>query len=184
MYRILLDLIPLHERHTEIILANTIYNIINDFDFGEKIISVITDNALNMDMFEHEFAYAVTLLELIYHATNLSSSSYPTFGDLHMVFPIIANTINNIWNDNNILQQVAQKMKKKLDKYWNKLKTTFNKAVILDTNNKLMSFDNEGKRSETSRDYFRKKYSVSINHDDILKEYLDLSVEEINILDY
>ncbi|CAG8695097.1 957_t:CDS:2, partial [Racocetra persica] len=94
-----------------------------------------------------------------------------------------------------------------------KLKTTFNEAVILDPNNKLMPFNNEEERyearyaiyttyetnyairssgisitepseSETSRGYFRKKYGVSINHDDILKEYLDLPVEEINILDY
>ncbi|CAG8797028.1 6309_t:CDS:1, partial [Racocetra fulgida] len=38
--------------------------------------------------------------------------------------------------------------------------------------------------SETSHSYFHKKYGVSINHDDILKEYLDLPVKEINILDY
>ncbi|CAG8519642.1 12837_t:CDS:2, partial [Dentiscutata heterogama] len=69
-------------------------------------------------------------------------------------------------------------------KYWNKLKTTFNEAVILDPNNKLIPFNNEEERSETSHGYFCKKYSVSINHNDILKEYLDLPVKKINILDY
>ncbi|CAG8735744.1 2718_t:CDS:2 [Cetraspora pellucida] len=102
-----------------------------------------------------ELDMLVILLELIYLVTNfLFSSSYPTLENLH---------------------------EKKLDKYWDKLKTTFNEAVILDPNNKLMLFDNEKK--ETSYDYFHKKYGVFINHDDILKEYLDLP-EEINILDY
>jgi hypothetical protein len=55
MHRILLDLIPLHERHTGTILANTIYTTINYFGLGEKIIAVTTDNASNMNVFGREF---------------------------------------------------------------------------------------------------------------------------------
>ncbi|CAG8730051.1 9827_t:CDS:1, partial [Gigaspora rosea] len=52
------------------------------------------------------------------------------------------------------------------------------------TNYKSSISVTESTRSETSRGYFRKKYGISINHDNILKEYLNLPVEEVNILDY
>ncbi|CAB4444399.1 unnamed protein product [Rhizophagus irregularis] len=52
---ILLDLVPLHERHTGATLANTMYTIINDFGLGEKIIAITTDNASNMNVFGQNF---------------------------------------------------------------------------------------------------------------------------------
>src|SRR6266540_4268540 len=56
MHCILLDLIPLHERHTGVILANTIYTTINEFGLGEKIIAITTDNASNMNVFGQKFS--------------------------------------------------------------------------------------------------------------------------------
>src|SRR5438034_464610 len=55
MHCILLNLIPFHERHTGITLANTVYTTINDFGLGEKIIAIITDNASNMNVFGQKF---------------------------------------------------------------------------------------------------------------------------------
>ncbi|CAB4496166.1 unnamed protein product [Rhizophagus irregularis] len=268
MYCILLDLVPLHERHTGVTLANTMYTIINDFGLGEKIIAITTDNASNMNVFgqnftqllsdnhgnvlsrrvrcaahilnlvvrdgldavgksiikARKFAIAirssqvlfeelkkifelkqrpflvpeidvstcwnstyimieklrkireltdilvasnpllkdispndedwkeldslVTLLEPVYQATNLlSASNHPTFGDLRTVFLVIANVINEAQETQetqdqlNIMREVAKKMCLKLDKYWDELKNTFHEAVILDPNNKLVSFE-------------------------------------------
>ncbi|CAG8755743.1 13869_t:CDS:2, partial [Cetraspora pellucida] len=172
-----------------------------------KKLSVTTDNALNMDVFGCKFAH----LLLDNHENRL----------FHRI-RCAAHVLNLIVKDGlDVAGSSIKKFKeftsaiheKKLDKYWDELKTTFNEAVILDPNNKLMPFDIEEKRyeacnaiyttyetnyairsdnisitkpsgSETSYGYFHKKYGVSINHDDILKEYLDLPVEEINILDY
>ncbi|CAG8777481.1 12142_t:CDS:2, partial [Cetraspora pellucida] len=240
MYHILLDLVPLHERHTGKTIANTVYNTINYFDLEENIISVTTDNASNMDIFKYEFEWLlfenhgnilfhyvrfkdgldevglsikkvreftssicssqnltytmieklckirditdilvtsnpslrntyptdddweeldmiVELLKLIYYATNLLfSSSYLTLEDLHMIFLIIIHTINEAQNKNK--------------KYWDELKETFYESVVLDPNNKLI--------------YFCKSYGVVTNNDSILKEYLVLPVEEVDVLDY
>ena len=56
MHCILLDLIPLHERHTGVTLANTVYTTINNFGLGEKIMAITTDNASNMNVFGQKFA--------------------------------------------------------------------------------------------------------------------------------
>ncbi|CAG8457507.1 600_t:CDS:2 [Acaulospora morrowiae] len=56
MHRILLDLIPLHERHTGTNLANIIDTIISDFNLGKKIMAITTDNAYNMNAFGQKFA--------------------------------------------------------------------------------------------------------------------------------
>ncbi|CAG8779840.1 880_t:CDS:2, partial [Racocetra persica] len=50
----IINLIPLHERHSGIMLANTVYTIINNFGLGDKIIAVTTDNASNMNVFENK----------------------------------------------------------------------------------------------------------------------------------
>lgn len=49
MRQILLDLIPLHERHTGRNLAETLMKSIRFFGIGNNIISITTDNAGNMD---------------------------------------------------------------------------------------------------------------------------------------
>ncbi|CAG8780251.1 19600_t:CDS:1, partial [Cetraspora pellucida] len=87
------------------------------------------DNWKELDMI-------VELLEPIYHATNLLFlSSYLTLGDLHIVFSVIICTINEVQNKNSTLQQITQKMKTKLKKYWDELKETFYESVVLDPNN-------------------------------------------------
>ncbi|CAG8748539.1 3754_t:CDS:2, partial [Gigaspora rosea] len=78
----------------------------------------------------NELNMIVKLLEPISHATNLLSSS--TFGDLH-----------EVQNKSDTLQRVTQKMKTKLEKYWDELKETFYESVILDPNNKLIPFEDE-----------------------------------------
>ncbi|CAG8692805.1 773_t:CDS:2, partial [Gigaspora rosea] len=94
MYCILLDLIPLHERNTGIILANMIYNIINNFDLGKKIISVTTDNASNMDIIRHEFVLkdglniASSSIKKIREFTNAIRLSQVLFEELKKIFEI------------------------------------------------------------------------------------------------
>lgn len=50
--RILLDLIPTHERHTGQNLKDAMMNVVRFFGIGKQILSVTTDNASNMDTFE------------------------------------------------------------------------------------------------------------------------------------
>ncbi|CAG8821633.1 34050_t:CDS:1, partial [Racocetra persica] len=50
MQHILLDFIPLHEKHTGYFLAETLFNLIEDFGLGKKILSMTADNASNMDV--------------------------------------------------------------------------------------------------------------------------------------
>ncbi|CAG8832724.1 16953_t:CDS:1, partial [Racocetra persica] len=50
MQCILLDFIPLHERHIGYFLAETLFNLIEDFGLGKKILSMTANNASNMDV--------------------------------------------------------------------------------------------------------------------------------------
>ncbi|CAG8516237.1 16548_t:CDS:2 [Acaulospora morrowiae] len=206
MNHILIDLIPFLG---DIELVDTIYTTINEFNLGEKIISITTDDTPNMDVFEQELTkmlynnhdntlfrhircpthtlnlmaknglaeaerivtkvreFAITihssqtifeklknvfemkgmlvsLLSPIHHAINfLSTASYPTFGDLHMVFLVIINVLHEALHEEHdtLRKRVADKMNEKLSKYWNGLKSTFREAVILDPNSKLSSFN-------------------------------------------
>src|ERR1051325_5554931 len=81
-------------------------------------------------------------------ATNLlSASSYPTLGDLHLVFPVIINILSEELkiNDNTmpIKSQIAQRMYTKLNNYWTIMKDSCYVSVVLDPNVKLSSFDEE-----------------------------------------
>lgn len=94
------------------------------------------------------FKAIATLLEPIAEATNLlSASSYPTMGDLHVVFPVILNILSNaLETDNNtvsIQNQIAQRMYSKLHDYWTNMKNSCHASVVLDPNVKLSSFDEE-----------------------------------------
>ena len=57
--RILLDLVPMHERHTGINLKETLMESIRFFDIGKNILSVTTDNAGNMDTFARALRVAL-----------------------------------------------------------------------------------------------------------------------------
>ncbi|CAG8521004.1 12500_t:CDS:2 [Acaulospora morrowiae] len=241
MNRILLDLISLHERHTSTVLVDIIYTVINDFNLCEKIIAITTDNASNMNLFEHKFSQLlsnnhgntsfhrircaahilnlivrngleeakaliakvrefsiairssqvifedlkrifamkklpllilITLLEPIYQATNLlSASSYPTFGDLRMVFLVIADIIHKAQQENNTIQKrMADKMNIKLNKYWEELKSVFQEATILDPNNKLTPFRSDKEKHE-ARNIIHTTYQANYaTQNDILEE--------------
>lgn len=55
MKRILLDMIPLHERHTGNYITEKILETISFYDIGSRIVSATTDNASNMDVFGRMF---------------------------------------------------------------------------------------------------------------------------------
>ncbi|CAG8675571.1 7113_t:CDS:1, partial [Gigaspora rosea] len=51
MKRILLDMIPLHERHTGNYITEKIVETISFYNIGSRIVSATTDNASNMELF-------------------------------------------------------------------------------------------------------------------------------------
>ncbi|CAG8772325.1 10914_t:CDS:2, partial [Gigaspora rosea] len=73
----------------------------------------------------NEIEIVVILLEPITKATPiLSASSSPTMGDLHMIFPIILSILRDVlYSEILIKNQIAQRIHKKLDDYWNILQT-------------------------------------------------------------
>ncbi|EXX56929.1 hypothetical protein RirG_211800 [Rhizophagus irregularis DAOM 197198w] len=96
----------------------------------------------------NEINTIATLLEPMAKATNLlSSSSYPTMGDLHIIFPVILKILNDASENGNIMPsikgQIARRMYKKLNDYWAILQDCCYLSVVLDPNTKLSSFDNE-----------------------------------------
>ncbi|GET00988.1 hypothetical protein RCL_jg18740.t1 [Rhizophagus clarus] len=74
-----------------------------------------------------------------------SASSYPTMGDLHMVFPVILNILNDslITNNNNPISIKNKQMYVKLNDYWIIIKNSCCTSVVLNPNVKLSSFDKE-----------------------------------------
>ena len=50
LQHILLDLIPLHERHTGVSLTKNIMEQIEHFSLGTQVLSLTADNASNMDV--------------------------------------------------------------------------------------------------------------------------------------
>ncbi|CAG8787792.1 10335_t:CDS:2, partial [Cetraspora pellucida] len=64
---ILLNLVPLHERHTEIFIAENIIEQVEYFRLGKQLLSLTMDNAANMDAYGY---YLATLLESRYNNTN------------------------------------------------------------------------------------------------------------------
>ncbi len=56
MKHILIDLIPIHENHTGLVLAENILNTLKDYNIGNKILAVTTDNAANMINFGRHLA--------------------------------------------------------------------------------------------------------------------------------
>lgn len=67
MQRILLDLVPLHERHTGIFIAKNIIEQVEYFGLGKQLLSLTMDNAANMDACGRHLA---SLLESRYNNTN------------------------------------------------------------------------------------------------------------------
>ncbi|CAG8610784.1 6523_t:CDS:2 [Acaulospora morrowiae] len=86
-----------------------------------------------------------TLLESIYQATlMLSSSSYPTLGDLYLAFTTIINFLEDIINttiEETTQKIVATAMVIKLDEYWKQLDQKSFVIASLDPNIKLTLYD-------------------------------------------
>ncbi|CAG8811259.1 1684_t:CDS:2, partial [Cetraspora pellucida] len=129
----------------------------------------------------------IKLLEPIYHATNiLSSSSYPTLGDLHMVFPVIINTINEVQNESAILDpnnKLIPFEHENISKVQQIIYETYRTHYI--TKNKITE---ELPKSGSLRDYFqhhlKRSYDMFADNNNSLREYLNLPIEEVDILTY
>ena len=51
MIRVLLDMVPLHERHTGSYITEKVFETISYYNIGAQILSVTTDNAAYMNVF-------------------------------------------------------------------------------------------------------------------------------------
>jgi hypothetical protein len=56
MCNALLDMIPMHERHSGTNIAETLMNSVRYYGIGSHILSATTDNAANMETFGREFS--------------------------------------------------------------------------------------------------------------------------------
>lgn len=93
------------------------------------------------------------LLEPIYEATKLlSSSSHPTLGDLRTVFYVIIEVLDDSQiEEDTIKGQIAKKISRKIDHYWNELQTYFHEAVLLDPSTKFTTFEYSTQRDDALR---------------------------------
>jgi hypothetical protein len=71
--KILLDMVPLHERHTGSYIAEKIFETINYYDIGARILAVTTDNASSMIVFGNMLN---EMLQLKYGNTNFEQVRY------------------------------------------------------------------------------------------------------------
>ena len=76
MQRILLDIIPLHERHTGKNLAAAFLETIEYYDIGSRILTVTTDNASNMVVFGSELAKVLAEKYNNYEFTHLRCAAH------------------------------------------------------------------------------------------------------------
>ncbi|CAG8534407.1 809_t:CDS:2 [Cetraspora pellucida] len=100
----------------------------------------------------------MTLLEPIYEATNLlSSSTHPTIGDVHTIFFVIITHLTEAKNEENLMKScISIKILEKLNKYWNKLQSALSESVLLDPSFKFSSF-----RSGSEKKQFAQATSIS-----------------------
>src|SRR2546423_7195574 len=84
----------------------------------------------------------MTLLQLIYEATKLlSSSSHPTIRDLRTVFLVITTLLTEAQSKSRSIEaRIAEKITQKLDDYWDDLQSYFHEAVLLDPSTKFATF--------------------------------------------
>ncbi|CAG8629352.1 5787_t:CDS:2, partial [Cetraspora pellucida] len=166
MNRILLDLIPFNEIHTAINQSDTIIEILKKMDFGQKLLGIMIDNAANRiamgrilkEKISNEFAsnqtlkpsypndqewnIIVVILEPIYHATvMLSSSTLLTQGDHRIVFCSLIMHLNNNENPKvNTQHVVVSAMKTKFASYCVHLNKSSTILGLLDPHNKLSTY--------------------------------------------
>ncbi|CAG8702647.1 121_t:CDS:2, partial [Cetraspora pellucida] len=160
---------PLHEQHTRIFIAENIIEQVEYFGLGKQLLSLTMDNAANMDACGCHLA---TLLE----SQVLDDSQI---------------------EEDTIKGQIAKKISRKIDYYWNELQTYFHEAVLLDPSTKFTTFEHKNTISQTETqtettsacDYFRRQikqihHSSFTLHNDVLDEYLNAPDEDINVLTY
>src|SRR6266542_230858 len=96
---------------------------------------------LNDDEWE-QIRSIIVLLELIYKATKiLSSSSYSTVNDIRLTFAGILRHIELYINDHSMEESMmANSIRKKLDDYWQILDTSTTISTILNPSSKLLTF--------------------------------------------
>ena len=97
MQHILLDIIPLHERHTGKNLAAAFLETIEYYDIGSCILTITTDNAYNMIVFGSELAKYKVLAE--------KYSNYE-FTHLHCAAHMAAPSITKIHNFTSHIQHL------------------------------------------------------------------------------
>src|SRR2546421_3908578 len=95
----------------------------------------------------------MALLKPIYEATRLlSSSSYPTIGDLRTAFFVITALLTEAQGDTNqTTARVAQKINEKLSEYWDELQSYFYETVLLDPSTKFTTFTSDADKYRARR---------------------------------
>ncbi|CAG8778798.1 10764_t:CDS:2, partial [Cetraspora pellucida] len=184
-------------RYASYILNLTIKEGISVLDKSVKKACEFTSHIhCSQPSFEELKRLIMKLLKPIYEATKLlSSSSHPTLGDLRMIFYVIIEVLNNSQiEEDTIKGQIAKKISRKIDYYWNELQTYFHEAVLLDPLTKFTTFEhteeNTISQAETqtettsARDYFRRQikqihHSSFTLHNDILDEYFNALDEDM-----
>ncbi|RGB23727.1 hypothetical protein C1646_774088 [Rhizophagus diaphanus] len=153
------------------------------------MLNLVVSDALNTKLKEqyptdenwNEINAIVTLLEFIAEATNLlSASSYPTMGDLHIVFPVILNIL--IVLDPNVkLSSFDEETTAKVH--------TFIRNIYLNYMDKQPNSLTTTEDCNTSRIYFKKHFkhifSTTGNYKrNILEEYLSSAEEDYDVLEF
>ncbi|CAG8481024.1 16658_t:CDS:2, partial [Racocetra persica] len=159
MNHILLDLILFNETHTAINQADAIIGILKKINFGQKLLGITTDNAINMlaighilkekisDEFDNQdvqhFCYGVHILNIIVEEgiKSISKEISKTRDDLRMVFRSLITHLNNNENPEvNTQYAVASAMKTKFVSYWVHLNKSLTISNLLDPHNKLSTY--------------------------------------------
>ena len=87
----------------------------------------------------------IKLLEPLEKATkHLSASSYPTLGDIYLIFGgIMVHLHDHIEKENFTQCEMASSILQKLEAYWNIMNQASITSAILDSQNKLTIFSSE-----------------------------------------
>nr|CAG8701461.1 12302_t:CDS:2 [Entrophospora candida] len=136
MKRFLLDIIPLTERHTSDLIISELNKILEDFNMGDSaanmvfieirsIIECLVNNnygelqdlCLTTSDWKH-IGELYHILEPMYEATKLlSSSSYPTMGDVRLAFIGMFTTLDHYLDAQLQQSMIASSISVKLDEY-------------------------------------------------------------------
>ncbi|CAG8525758.1 563_t:CDS:2 [Gigaspora rosea] len=112
----------------------------------------------------------------------LSSTTYPTLGDLRTVFYVIMEILDDAQIElDSVKESIAKKISNKIDHYWDELQSYFYKAVFLDPSTKFATF---GSNTQKHDALLKIRSTSSTLHNDVLEEYLNAPDEDANVLAY